>query len=620
MVARSSTITTTTSPSTSMRTSLNRPVANSARSAAARLLVGVAVADAERQHREHAAGVGALQAFDADVARSGRGSIASAARGQRGPQRITQAATGASGSGRVKTSGSLLQAQEAGHVVGKGERHQQQDGKPRHAAAGLPQLGDRTTGHTLEKIIHQVSPVEDRQRQQVQHAETHADQRRETPRKGEAELRRLGGWSAIVAARSGSSATPRRSPSCRACAGQRRSQVCVTAPVERGRAQPCARRPARQAADVTPTRANRWPSAVVDDAASRSAQRLPSRRRPTASHVARRRRGAGRRDRRTAGREDHLVQVLRVDDGWPSICRPGRRLQARVARRRPATTSPITRLARAACRGRCAPRVPCVVRIDRVERRRQRAACPTSPRVRDAQLQRLAIDARASADARRSRSLNERTSCQSPSRRPHPSTVAITRSPRAGRPAPAGCRRRRADAPAPARRRRSIATNAEARASSRLAAGPRPRRRALPQRPPVEGALQLGRIDRRLRARRASSRSRRAAARRSRTRCSGRRLRAATARGPKPTEKRSTLTPQATRDAVVAVLVDDDQDAERDEEGRRLCSIASRRALPVAANVRARRVARARRRARAGPRSSAASLGRAAARAPACRR
>ncbi len=35
IVARSSTITTTTSPSTSMRTSLNRPVANSARSAAA---------------------------------------------------------------------------------------------------------------------------------------------------------------------------------------------------------------------------------------------------------------------------------------------------------------------------------------------------------------------------------------------------------------------------------------------------------------------------------------------------------------------------------------------------------------------------------------------------------
>ena len=74
-------------------------------------------------------------------------------------------------------------------------------------------------------------------------------------------------------------------------------------------------------------------------------------------------------------------------------------------------------------------------------------------------------------------------------------------------------------------------------------------RRALPQRLAVEGPVRSCGGDRRLRARRACARSRRAAAPRRRTRCpaavGATRWRRQTTR-PKPTEKRSTLTPQAS--------------------------------------------------------------------------
>ena len=54
-------------------------------------------------------------------------------------------------------------------------------------------VGDRPPRHTLEKIIHQVSAIEHRQRQQVQHAEAHADQGEKAEVVGQAELHRLAG-------------------------------------------------------------------------------------------------------------------------------------------------------------------------------------------------------------------------------------------------------------------------------------------------------------------------------------------------------------------------------------------------------------------------------------------
>ena len=67
MIERSSTITTATRPSISSRTSLNRPVPNKRAQGGRALVVGVGVADAEGQRGKDRAGVGALQALDADV-------------------------------------------------------------------------------------------------------------------------------------------------------------------------------------------------------------------------------------------------------------------------------------------------------------------------------------------------------------------------------------------------------------------------------------------------------------------------------------------------------------------------------------------------------------------------
>ena len=58
-----------------------------------------------------------------------------------------------------------------------------------------PDVGDATPRHTLPKIIHQVPPIEDRQRQQVQHPEAHADEGQEQDVRGQAEA---GGFAGVI--------------------------------------------------------------------------------------------------------------------------------------------------------------------------------------------------------------------------------------------------------------------------------------------------------------------------------------------------------------------------------------------------------------------------------------
>ena len=148
------------------------------------LLVVVGVADAKRQRREHGAGVGALQAFDADVLEHERLDRPGRA------QPAGRAAT-SEGDGSEAEAGDVQPGERAGKgmrsVIGGpagGPRRCRERGtsssagwQPRRAAAARATLGDRTSRHGLEKIIHQVSAIEDRQRQQVEHAEAHADQR-----------------------------------------------------------------------------------------------------------------------------------------------------------------------------------------------------------------------------------------------------------------------------------------------------------------------------------------------------------------------------------------------------------------------------------------------------------
>src|SRR5471032_2107108 len=112
------------------------------------------------------------------MSRIWNGSIACAAKGSTAPAKITQEATGRIRLGMSEDIRSLLRAQMADHVVGKGESHQQQEYQsPAALQPDLPQLGDRATGRTLEQIIQQHPPIEHGDGQQVQHAETDADHR-----------------------------------------------------------------------------------------------------------------------------------------------------------------------------------------------------------------------------------------------------------------------------------------------------------------------------------------------------------------------------------------------------------------------------------------------------------
>src|ERR1700761_3036564 len=93
----------------------------------------------------------------------------------------------------MRTCEGSMQARKAGNdVVGKGENHHQhQDQRTCALELLLPPFGKRAAGQTLEKIIHQVSAIEHRQRQQVEDAETHAYEREKTQKRSESKACRL---------------------------------------------------------------------------------------------------------------------------------------------------------------------------------------------------------------------------------------------------------------------------------------------------------------------------------------------------------------------------------------------------------------------------------------------
>ena len=69
-----------------------------------------------------------------------------------------------------------MQAQQPGHVVVQRHRHHQQqhcDATPLQARE--PCFGHRAAGDTFENVNHEVTAIEHRQRQQVQHTEADAD-------------------------------------------------------------------------------------------------------------------------------------------------------------------------------------------------------------------------------------------------------------------------------------------------------------------------------------------------------------------------------------------------------------------------------------------------------------
>ena len=122
------------------------------------LVVGVGVADAKRQRAEHRARVGALQALDADVlddeglaprAPRARQQAASSTR-QASTRRSTRVARRDGNTGSMGRDS--VQAQQAGHVVEEGHRHQdQQDGDAAALQPRQPELGHRATGQTPRK-------------------------------------------------------------------------------------------------------------------------------------------------------------------------------------------------------------------------------------------------------------------------------------------------------------------------------------------------------------------------------------------------------------------------------------------------------------------------------------
>ena len=71
-------------------------------------------------------------------------------------------------------------AQEPGDVVeNRDGHHDQQHGNTATLESFHPRVGHTLAGHARPKIIQQVPPVEDGQRQQIQDPETNADQGQE---------------------------------------------------------------------------------------------------------------------------------------------------------------------------------------------------------------------------------------------------------------------------------------------------------------------------------------------------------------------------------------------------------------------------------------------------------
>src|SRR3954471_17803834 len=89
---------------------------------------------------------------------------------------------------------SISAAQETIEVVVEGESHHDQQQRKTHA---LPEL-HRALGHgpafyKFDRIVHEMPAIEQRDRQQVEHAQTDADERKECEVISESHLRRLTG-------------------------------------------------------------------------------------------------------------------------------------------------------------------------------------------------------------------------------------------------------------------------------------------------------------------------------------------------------------------------------------------------------------------------------------------
>src|SRR3569832_131786 len=204
MVGRSSTITTTTSFWISTRTSLNRPSAKSARIAAepfsslywspmrkgsdAKMVPGstrcrpsTRMSLTENGETAHAFAAKA-SAATAETVRTRKRLMCF----------FMNQGWARTASWAMPFSALLGLSKQARDVVEQLDRHhEQQHRDPATLQALHPGLGDAPARDGLPKIIHQVPPIQDRERQQVQHTEAHGNEGEEHEVLREPEARRL---------------------------------------------------------------------------------------------------------------------------------------------------------------------------------------------------------------------------------------------------------------------------------------------------------------------------------------------------------------------------------------------------------------------------------------------
>ena len=156
------------------------------------LLVVDALADLDRQVAEDGAGLGALHAFDADVLDDER-LERQRARARTAPRTMPEAPSVSSRRDvRAPADGKRGVQNKSGNVIEKRQRHQHGQHRHADALADLERaVGDGTALDNLGEIIQQMSPIQQRNRQQVEHAEADADEREIADEHEHARLRRL---------------------------------------------------------------------------------------------------------------------------------------------------------------------------------------------------------------------------------------------------------------------------------------------------------------------------------------------------------------------------------------------------------------------------------------------
>src|SRR5205085_2496366 len=203
-VGRSSTTTISTSPWVSSRTSLNRPNANRAR-IAAEPLSSVYWSPTRKGSDPNTVPGSTRCRPSTRMSRTVKGSTAqefaanaraATAETVRTRKRlrcffIDSGKAPAELAGPRRRQSTVVLPKKPGDVVEQGDRHHHQQHRHATALQALhPGLGDAPARDGLPKIIHQVPTVQDGQREQVQHAETHADQGQEQQVLGQAEAGR----------------------------------------------------------------------------------------------------------------------------------------------------------------------------------------------------------------------------------------------------------------------------------------------------------------------------------------------------------------------------------------------------------------------------------------------